>query len=245
MKPYYEIVSQIKDSIPGQTNEVKLFPLFFAAKFAPPGPFVEIGALAGRSAVCLATAGDRVVFSVDLFPNKGDWFQETQLSTPIPGKLYWRFKVGETQSPLDFAIPDGAKNEIFSMLYSDGDSALEAFKKNISKFRLLDIRPFKGTSAEFCYRYPTLMGTCGLVYVDGDHSKLGCLIDLVAAIRLLRPGGILIADDMDEKLYPGTSDALRIAAPGNFSDWEYISDKMIIARRYDPRANSEDFSQSC
>ena len=40
-------------------------------------------------------------------------------------------------------------------------------------------------------------GPFDLIYVDGDHSPLGCLHDLFLTYPLLSPSGFLVVDDMD------------------------------------------------
>ena len=35
------------------------------------------------------------------------------------------------------------------------------------------------------------------IYVDGDHSAVGCLIDLHNSLKLLKHGGIILVDDVD------------------------------------------------
>ena len=45
---------------------------------------------------------------------------------------------------------------------------------------------------------PTLVGHFyDTIYVDGDHSMAGCLADLTNSLPLLKPGGIILVDDVD------------------------------------------------
>lgn len=45
---------------------------------------------------------------------------------------------------------------------------------------------------------PRLRGTFGGLFVDGDHSREGCLFDLTAGWQLLVPGGFLAVHDYQE-----------------------------------------------
>jgi predicted O-methyltransferase YrrM len=45
-----------------------------------------------------------------------------------------------------------------------------------------------------------------LVYVDGDHSYAAAYSDIYQAMRLVRPGGVILVDDID---WPGPARAVR------------------------------------
>jgi predicted O-methyltransferase YrrM len=51
-------------------------------------------------------------------------------------------------------------------------------------------------------RIPTLLDKFDLVLVDGDHSEEGARTDLYNAWPLVRPGGILVMDDINHPNYP-------------------------------------------
>ena len=55
---------------------------------------------------------------------------------------------------------------------------------------------------------PTLTGSFDLVLVDGDHSIEGARADLQNAWPLVRPGGILVMDDICHPEYPWLGDVL-------------------------------------
>lgn len=48
-----------------------------------------------------------------------------------------------------------------------------------------------------CAQLLTCGDTFDFAYVDADHAAASCLADLCAAWHLLRPGGVLIADDYE------------------------------------------------
>lgn len=44
---------------------------------------------------------------------------------------------------------------------------------------------------------PTLLHKFDLIFVDGDHSEVGCLTDMTNCLPLLAPGGVMLVDDQD------------------------------------------------
>lgn len=52
-------------------------------------------------------------------------------------------------------------------------------------------------SAEFFQLYPTLFyEKLDYIYIDGDHSREKVLADLRGAMKLVKPGGLIVGDDM-------------------------------------------------
>jgi predicted O-methyltransferase YrrM len=66
-------------------------------------------------------------------------------------------------------------------------NAIENLKKHAAKVRL-----HEGDSKELV---PQLYPGYDIIYIDGDHSAIGCLFDSVAAWRLCKAGGIILWDD--------------------------------------------------
>jgi predicted O-methyltransferase YrrM len=68
-------------------------------------------------------------------------------------------------------------------------------------------------------RSQEILPTCplawfGLVFIDGDHTEATVAHDVEWAIKLLRPGGILLCHDWDEGTCPGVRAALeRLLGP--------------------------------
>jgi predicted O-methyltransferase YrrM len=80
-----------------------------------------------------------------------------------------------------------------------------------SKARVLGILDYFKTTAEFLdgdskVTVPTLRGLFDLVLVDADHSALGARIDLQNAWPRVRPGGVLVMDDINHPDYPWLTD---------------------------------------
>jgi predicted O-methyltransferase YrrM len=47
-----------------------------------------------------------------------------------------------------------------------------------------------------------------LAYVDGSHTELDTMTDLVMSFNLLKPGGIMLVDDFDQPAFPGVRAAV-------------------------------------
>lgn len=45
------------------------------------------------------------------------------------------------------------------------------------------------------------------LYIDADHSYLGCWTDLVGWARHVRSGGLIVGDDYGNEFYPGVKEA--------------------------------------
>lgn len=63
-------------------------------------------------------------------------------------------------------------------------------------FAASKVEVLRGTTSEVASRLPD--GSLDLVYVDGDHTLRGIVIDLVRMLPKVRPGGILCGDDYHE-----------------------------------------------
>ena len=47
-----------------------------------------------------------------------------------------------------------------------------------------------------------------LAYVDGSHTEIDTMTDLVMSFNLLKPGGVLLVDDFDQPAFPGVRAAV-------------------------------------
>lgn len=90
-----------------------------------------------------------------------------------------------------------------------GFEILETLKPIVDLFVAEFPNTFKmiwGNSAE---TLPAFGGTPDIVFVDGDHSYNGAIIDMKNALTLLRPGGLLVIDDScDDTLCKAIKDTL-------------------------------------
>lgn len=76
-----------------------------------------------------------------------------------------------------------------------------------------------------------LEGRCDLVVSDGNHDADYLLRELQAIDRLLRPGGILILDDVGEGLWPGITDVFHELAGGSGFDKLGDNGRVGVLRR--------------
>ena len=60
------------------------------------------------------------------------------------------------------------------------------------------------------------------IYVDGSHTEIDTLTDLVMSFNLLRPGGALLIDDFDQPAFPGVKAAVDAFAKAYSSRLEVV-----------------------
>lgn len=96
--------------------------------------------------------------------------------------------------------PFNADGEIQSKSTYDTERGEEdlllQFKKNLVLFdQKVKITPFKGYSSEFVGKVTDV----DFLFIDGDHSKEGCLFDFENFEKLIKPGGYLAFHDYNPK----------------------------------------------
>lgn len=69
--------------------------------------------------------------------------------------------------------------------------SFERFQDNLEEY-LDRVKTIKGSSFE---EVPKLKDTFDFIYVDGDHTEVGCWTDAVNSFEKLNVGGIMIFDD--------------------------------------------------
>ena len=77
---------------------------------------------------------------------------------------------------------------------------LDCFKHNIRtelRNKSADFKIIRGNSIEVLEKLPT--ESFDLISIDGDHRYEACFSDLSKAKRLLKPGGLLVGDDLELK----------------------------------------------
>jgi predicted O-methyltransferase YrrM len=75
--------------------------------------------------------------------------------------------------------------------------------------------------------------TFGGVFIDGNHSQLGCALDLAWAWQMLEPGGFIAVHDYAYLPLPGVADAVDEFARVRLADIEPegVTDTMWTGRR--------------
>jgi len=122
------------------------------------------------------------------------------------GKTTYNLALNSPQGPV-ITIDSGGTDDSLSNLerinypsYTPGELFQGAAQEIRSKIHLLI-----GDSREL--DLTPYYNSCGLVFVDGGHSYEVCKSDSVAALRLVRPGGVVIWDDAGP-FWPGVQRAV-------------------------------------
>lgn len=55
-------------------------------------------------------------------------------------------------------------------------------------------------------------GSFDVIYLDGSHEAEDVLSDMVMAVGLLRPGGVLLIDDYNQPAFPGIKNVVNFVA---------------------------------
>ena len=85
----------------------------------------------------------------------------------------------------------------------------------------------RGTTTEMIDKLPD--GRQDAVYIDGDHTLRGVLVDLIAAYDKLRPGGLLLGDDFSRNPFQhGTRYEPTMVFPAAIHVAEAKGDPIVI-----------------
>jgi predicted O-methyltransferase YrrM len=89
----------------------------------------------------------------------------------------------------------------------ENPGTLEVMRANLIAYDVEDrVTPLIGTSQQIL---PELEpASFGLVFIDGDHREPAVTHDVQWALKLLKPGGVLVCHDLDEATCPGVRAAL-------------------------------------
>lgn len=84
------------------------------------------------------------------------------------------------------------------LLGTDWAAVSDRFHRNILACRDPSVvRVRYMPAAAYAYGANTTPGLFDFIYIDGDHTAMGCLTDAVACWPLLKVGGIMLFDDYD------------------------------------------------
>ncbi len=85
----------------------------------------------------------------------------------------------------------------------------DQFLHNMLAMSLADhVVPIRGNSFDAARALMDAGIKADLIYIDADHTRPGCLSDIVCYYSLLKPGGIMFGDDYTEE--KGVTEAVRI-----------------------------------
>lgn len=231
------IVTQIEEAvlnIPGWSPIDQLLTLFTLAYTNADldGDILELGSWCGRSAVALGMAaqlsGKGRVYCVDLFPDKGDWFQNEDgtysFAVNIDGRL-----VGAYGEQTVWAEP--YKRDI-APVYKRFTGTLDAFSTSMSNNGLSSlVSPVKGDLISFSKIAPDALKV-RLAFIDGDHSYAAVSNDIALIESYLLHGGWICFDDAFSS-YPGVNEAIQkhIIDSGKYQYCQQMTRKLFVARR--------------
>lgn len=231
--PILQQIEKTVADIPGWTPIDQLLSLFTLAYSSGDiaGDILEVGSWCGRSAVVLGMAarltGSARVHCIDLFPDKGDWYQNKDgsysLSVTIDGKAHPAY----TEQTV-WAEP--FKRDI-APVYERFQGTLQAFNSAVANNGLSGrVIPIKGdlqtfaTVAENDFKLR-------MAFIDGDHSYRAVARDISQVERFLSPGGWICFDDAFST-YPGVNEAIErhVIQSKRFSQGQQLTRKLFVAR---------------
>ncbi|MAF36191.1 hypothetical protein CL622_03680 [archaeon] len=159
--------------------------------------FVEIGSFHGKSA---AYMGCEIINSK----------KNIQLYCVDP----WEFE--------DLDLREDALLANFMRGRLSGDHAFKTFKKSILPYES-NIKYLKMKSSQASHKFDDR--SLDFVFIDGEHSYLGCYIDIVCWFKKIKPGGTIAGHDYLDDDMPGVTQAvtelLPNAVPASRRCWIY------------------------
>lgn len=148
-------------------------------------------------------------WSADILP----FYRAIALELPNPctfveiGSAHGRSAIFLAQELI--ALGHGSHTRIFMVDDWGGGwfaQCLPSFVKYAKPAELELLRPVRAKSREACEMF------CGHlvdgIFIDGDHSRIGCFDDLVAWRPYVRSGGIVAGHDYDKIAHPGVVEAV-------------------------------------
>lgn len=203
-------LEEFTNNIPGWSPTEELFSLHHLALLTSelPGDILEVGAWCGRSSAALALAlqelGSGHLFSIDLFPEKSDWYQNSDrnysFSVEIEGKKYCGY-TDQTVWEKPF------KNEM-EPIYDKHKSPMDVMFEKLEQYGLIQlVTAFRGDCKTFTKRQDGKL-QFRLAFIDGDHGYKAVSSDIQVIAPLLVPGGWIAFDDAFTS-YDGVNSAIE------------------------------------
>jgi hypothetical protein len=208
-----------------------LFTLAFSTRHLR-GDLVEIGSWCGQSTIALGLAakllGDARLHAIDLFPEKGDWYQNPD------GSYSMRVTIdGVTYASYDeqtvWAEP--FRRDI-APLYAEHNSIWDILNANIRAHDLIGtVIAHRGTSSVL----GSILGNGGkirLAFIDGHHSYSAVSADIRNVEAHLVEGSWICFDDAFTT-YEGVNAAINdlvIASP-RYALGQQLTRKLFVAQR--------------
>lgn len=232
--PAAQWIEQATHDVPGWSPQDQLLALFTLAFSTAHlgGDVLEIGAWCGRSAVALGLAaklsGQGRLHSVDLFPEKTDWFRNADGSYSFAVDLGDRqLKAYDVQT-----VWEAPYLRDIAPVYARHERILDVYQATVDHAGLRPwVQPFKGDLSAFAAQAPAGLAL-RLAFVDGDHGYEAVSRDIDLIERFLLPGGWLCFDDAFTS-YQGVDDAIQkhVIDSGRYEACQQITRKLFAARR--------------
>jgi hypothetical protein len=233
-KPLLEQIEEVVRNIPGWSPIDQLFTLFnFVLSTSNiDGDVLEIGSWCGRSAAVLGLAarmtGGTRVHCIDLFPERSDWYQNSDGS--------YSFKVcisGKTfGGHVDQTVWEEPYLRDIAPLYEHRDSVYEIFQQSVADCGISDlIHAHRGDSTSF-FASVDASFKCRVAFLDGDHSYAAVCGDIRNVDRHLVSGGWICFDDAFSH-YDGVNRAIAdlIIANPKYDLKQQMTRKCFAARK--------------
>lgn len=228
-----QIEERVKD-VPGWSPIDQLYTLFNLVYLTEGlnGDIVEIGSWCGRSAVALGLAarlaGNTKVHCVDLFPEKGDWWQNKD------GSYSFKVKIGDKTfgGYEDQTVWQEPFEKDIAPLYEKYNGVRDVFRETISINKLDDIVvDYKASADIFASSLPADF-RCKLVFLDGDHSYDAVCSDIRNIEKFLLSGGWICFDDAFSH-YDGVNRAITdlIINSPDYDLCQQMTRKFFVARK--------------
>lgn len=230
-KPIVNNINEISKSIPGWCPEDELFSLYLLALTTKDleGELLEIGSFCGKSSSVLAMAAQKIdtkLNCVDLFPDRNDWFQETDgtynFNVNINNRIYSLGNYRFWKEPY--------LNQVVPIYERYGDSLEDTFLNNLKSLNLdSNVKHIRGTTLEFSETFDSKVK---FVFIDGDHSYEGVRKDMENIERFLVKGAWIAFDDAFAS-YPENDRAIKelIIDSNKYECFQQLTRKCFACRK--------------
>lgn len=196
------------------------------------GDIIEIGSWCGLSGAVMGLAareaGGMEVHCVDLFPERGDWYQNADgtysFSVQLDGTLY----LGCHEQTV---WADVFESQILPVYNSVGSLASAFHARMVSSGLSEVVLPHRGTSVTFAASRAADF-RCKLAFIDGEHSYSAVKQDVLSLEPFLVVNGWLCFDDAFS-CYSGVDRAITefVSSSGLYGEFTRVGRKLFAARR--------------
>ena len=230
-EPAWSQIEALTAEIPGWAPLEQMYTLYTLGLMSKgvPGDLLEIGSWCGRTSVVLARAAaatDTILHCIDLFPERGDWSENSDgsysMAVDIGGDTYRSYQDQTVWS-------EPFKTQILPV-YERFGSIYEAFRQHAEMAGVDSvIRVSRGDSGML---EDGENGPFRLAFLDGDHGYETVMKDIARVDARLSVGGWICFDDAFTT-YEGVNVAINEAIIGNpnYELCSQLTRKLFVARK--------------